>query len=305
MPASQPSADTAVVRARIVHLLSICRAAPHGNDRHHLPVPAPHSILNRNSNFHLSPNHSLRFSLRLLFQLLTCLHSVPLGDARELAAAETPNPSAAGDGTVRFPCPACGTICSTPVDELMVDGVVRRVKQSSVKQVAAPPCDCGEGVATVHCNECNLCFCDDCNADGHKRGAKKAHARTPIASHLAAGGQSGPAPSAEAEVVMCRRHPTYPLLFFCRDEGCGIPICALCAAKDHKLHNYIDLAEAHGTAAADLQAAAEAVVGPLSEVEAAIAAVLALLTAVDASTVATKATLTVQFKGSSGRSSPV
>ena len=88
MPASQPSADTAVVRARIVHLLSICRAAPHGNDRHHLPVPAPHSILNRNSNFHLHPITRCRFSLRLLFQLLTCLHSVPLGDARELTAAE-------------------------------------------------------------------------------------------------------------------------------------------------------------------------------------------------------------------------
>ena len=237
-------------------------------------------------------------SLSLHLQvLLECLHSFSLGDARELAAAGS-------DGRVQFPCPVCGSICSTPIDDLLLNVVAMRAKQKlgggegGGAAHAVPKCSTNcEDAATVHCADCGKVFCDECNSFTHRKGSRKEHARTPMAEHLAAGGQSGPAPSAEAEVVMCRRHTNQALAFFCHDEGCGIPICAMCAAMDHKLHNYVPLAEAHGTAAADLQAAAEAVVGPLSEVEAAIAAVTALLAAVDASTVATKGTLTVRFKG--------
>jgi hypothetical protein len=48
--------------------------------------------------------------------------------------------------------------------------------------VSAPgqQCDCGEHAATVHCNECDRNFCDACNTDGHKPGAKKDHVRVPI-----------------------------------------------------------------------------------------------------------------------------
>ena len=49
---------------------------------------------------------------------------------------------------------------------------------------AVPPlCGCEEGPAKVHCGICNLAFCDDCDADGHARGAKKAHIRIPIEEH--------------------------------------------------------------------------------------------------------------------------
>jgi hypothetical protein len=63
---------------------------------------------------------------------------------------------------------------------------------------------------------------------------------------------------------MCRLHPTYPITFFCQDEGCGVTICAMCVAKDHTSHTFIDLAEAHGPVTAGLHAAVDAVMLPLA-----------------------------------------
>jgi hypothetical protein len=52
-------------------------------------------------------------------------------------------------------------------------------------------CECGEEVATVHCNECRQSFCDGCNTDCHKRGAWKGHTRVAIADHLRNASQDG------------------------------------------------------------------------------------------------------------------
>eukprot|EP00729_Bicosta_minor_P032712 gene32712-biopygen28518 len=63
--------------------------------------------------------------------------------------------------------------------------------------------------------------------------------------------------AAAAEVVMCPIHASYPLTFFCKQDGCDTTICAMCAAKGHFSHNYVDLSKASG---ATRQAIAAAVV---------------------------------------------
>eukprot|EP00729_Bicosta_minor_P032627 gene32627-biopygen4724 len=61
--------------------------------------------------------------------------------------------------------------------------------------------------------------------------------------------------AAAAEVVMCPIHTTYPLAFFCKQGGCDTTICAMCVAKSHSSHNYIDLSEASGATRQEIAAA--------------------------------------------------
>ena len=152
---------------------------------------------------------------------------------------------------------------------MMVDVAAIRsdLKQSS--DASSPQCDCGEEVATVHCNNCDVNLCDDCNESGHKRGVRKDHTRIPITQHLTAKTQL----QTTLPSMMCPLHPTYPLIYFCEGGDCGVNICALCASKEHKTHTFVDIADAHSACTEDLMRAVEALIFPLSEVESAITVV--------------------------------
>jgi hypothetical protein len=129
-------------------------------------------------------------------------------------------------------------------------------------------CEC-EDVATVNCTDCDKVFCDECNACTHRKGARKEHARMPIDEHTYAGRLSTVSGRNNHEQeVKCPLHPTYPIIFFCNDEDCGVAICALCVAESHAHHLYTKISEAFGTATAELDAAIEAAVPPLSAAEA-------------------------------------
>jgi hypothetical protein len=127
-----------------VHVLCTCRSAPtppspvHDHARFTMSfsektewVPFGRRVFSLFLGQHTDLSLSLAAfcnSLSLHLQvLLECLHSFSLGDARELAAAEA---SAGG-----FPCPVCGRICSTPIDDLQLNGVAMRAKQKPGAEV--------------------------------------------------------------------------------------------------------------------------------------------------------------------------
>eukprot|EP00729_Bicosta_minor_P002582 gene2582-biopygen6057 len=184
---------------------------------------------------------------------------MPRDKARALEAEH----GSAGGG---FPCGTCQQPCTTKANELI------EVTFAVGKTAATVPlCGCEEGPATVHCGKCGLNFCDDCDAAGHSKGAKKAHVRIPInKEHLSAGGGGE---GAGGKALMCPIHRDYPLTFFCKHDGCGTTICAMCAAKEHSTHDYVDIAEASGTTRQALEKVVARAALALVEVSEGVAAV--------------------------------
>eukprot|EP00729_Bicosta_minor_P032701 gene32701-biopygen23496 len=184
---------------------------------------------------------------------------MPRDKARALEAEH----GSAGGG---FPCGTCQQHCTTKANELIE--VTHFVAGKTAATV--PLCDCKEFPAKVHCDNCNLYYCDDCDAGTHARGARKAHVRIPIKEHLSAGGGGE---GAGEKASMCPIHKDYPLTFFCKHDGCGTTICAMCAAKGHAAHDYIDIAEASGTTRQALEKVVARAALALVEVSEGVAAV--------------------------------
>eukprot|EP00729_Bicosta_minor_P026266 gene26266-biopygen28513 len=190
--------------------------------------------------------------------VLTCLHTETLAEARASEAAH----GSAGGG---FPCGTCQQPCTTKADELL------EVTHFVAGKLAAtvPMCDCEDGLAKVHCSKCGLNFCDDCDAGTHAKGVRKAHVRIPIKEHLSGGGGEG----AGEKASMCPIHKDYPITFFCKQDCCGTTICAMCAAREHSTHNYIDIADASGTTRQALEKVVARAALALVEVSEGVAAV--------------------------------
>eukprot|EP00729_Bicosta_minor_P032581 gene32581-biopygen15401 len=185
--------------------------------------------------------------------VLDCLHTFPRDAARALEAK-------AGAGHGGFPCGVCNHRCTTKASELLEDpgGEKKTGKGDGVGGgTKRSLCECEEDSIAVHCSKCNLNYCDDCDKRAHAKGGRKKHIRIPIKEHMAAAQNDGggAAAGAAAEVVMCPIHTSYPLLFFCKQDGCDTTICALCVAKSHFSHNYIDLSEASGATRQEIAAA--------------------------------------------------
>eukprot|EP00729_Bicosta_minor_P011927 gene11926-biopygen12170 len=144
-----------------------------------------------------------------------------------------------------FPCGTCQHHCTTNADELLENTC------AAGKTAATPPmCDCKENPAKVHCDKCNLNYCDDCDAGTHARGARKAHVRITIEEHMrGVGAKSG----GGEKVAMCPIHEDNRLTFFCKHDRCGTTICALCVARGHATHDYVAISEASGTSRQELE----------------------------------------------------
>eukprot|EP00729_Bicosta_minor_P006642 gene6642-biopygen28942 len=189
--------------------------------------------------------------------VLDCLHTLPRDAARALEAE-------AGAAHGGFPCNVCHHRCTTKANELLEDPAVEKTTGKAggagaggggTKRSLCEWCD--EDSIAVHCDMCSQGYCDDCDKMVHSKGARKEHIRIPIKEHMA-GAQNdggGAAAGAAAEVVMCPIHTSYPLLFFCKQDGCDTTICALCVAEEHKFHNFIKLAEASGATRQEIAAA--------------------------------------------------
>eukprot|EP00729_Bicosta_minor_P025656 gene25656-biopygen1759 len=161
---------------------------------------------------------------------------------RDKARASEAKHGSAGGG---FPCDTCQQRCTTKANELLEDTF-------GGKTAASPPlCDCEEDVVAHHCNTCGKSLCNDCDSMVHGKGARKAHVRIPIKEHMSGGGESG-----KGKALMCPIHKDYPLIFFCKHGSCGTTICALCVAKEHSAHDYVDIADASGTSRQALEKAA-------------------------------------------------
>eukprot|EP00729_Bicosta_minor_P032703 gene32703-biopygen1777 len=179
--------------------------------------------------------------------VLDCLHTFPRDTVRTLIA------EAGGEGG-GFPCGVCNHRCTTKASELLEDPGGEKTEGKGDGGggggggTKRSLCECEEDSIAVHCGTCNQNYCDDCNEKAHAFGGRKKHIRIPIKEYMA-GAQNdggGAAARAAAEVVMCPIHASYPLIFFCNQDGCDTTICALCASEDHKTHNFIKLAEASG-----------------------------------------------------------
>ena len=166
-------------------------------------------------------------------QVLECLHTLPRDAVRALEAE-----ASAGHGG--FPCNVCHHRCTTKVSELLEDPAVEKKAGKADGGGGASEgggtkrslCGCQEDSIAVHCGSCNQNYCDDCDKMVHGKGARKKHIRIPINEHMA-GAQNdggGAAASAAADVVMCPIHTSYPLAFFCKQDGCDTTICAMCVA---------------------------------------------------------------------------
>eukprot|EP00729_Bicosta_minor_P022072 gene22072-biopygen13446 len=186
-------------------------------------------------------------------QVLECLHTLPRDAVRALEAE-------AGAAHGGFPCGVCKHRCTTKANELLEDPSVEKKTGKGDGEGGGTKrslCECDEDSIAVHCDSCNQNYCDGCDRTVHAKGRRKKHIWTPIKEHMA-GAQNdggGAAASAAAEVVMCPIHASYPLTFFCKQNGCDTTICAMCVAKDHSSHNYIDLSEASGATRQEIAAA--------------------------------------------------
>eukprot|EP00729_Bicosta_minor_P032561 gene32561-biopygen22320 len=187
------------------------------------------------------------------------MHTLPRDAARALEAK-------AGAAHGGFPCNVCHHRCTTKANELLEDPAVEKKEEKAAGGGGASEgggtkrslCGCKEDSIAVHCGSCNQNYCDDCDRTWHGKGARKEHIRIPIKEYMAGaqsdgGGAAGAAGA--AEVVMCPIHTSYPLLFFCKQDGCDTTICALCAVENHKTHNFIKLAEASGATRQEIAAA--------------------------------------------------
>eukprot|EP00729_Bicosta_minor_P012099 gene12099-biopygen30064 len=167
----------------------------------------------------------------------------------------------AGAGHGGFPCGVCNHRCNTKASELLEDPAVEKKTGKGDGGgggggTKRSLCECEEDSIAVHCSKCNQNYCDGCDKRAHHGGRKK-HIRIPIKEYMA-GAQNnggGAAVAAAAEAVMCPIHASYPLTFFCKQDGCDTTICAMCAAKGHSSHNYIDLSEASGATRQEIAAA--------------------------------------------------
>eukprot|EP00729_Bicosta_minor_P032573 gene32573-biopygen8576 len=197
----------------------------------------------------MPPNSPISSSKKTL-EVLDCLHTFPRGAVRTFEA------EAGGEGG-GFPCGVCHHRCTTKASELIEDPAVEKKEGKGGGGGGGTKrslCECEEDSIAVHCSNCNQNYCDDCDRTWHGKGGRKKHIRIPIKEHMAAAENDGGG-GAAAEVVMCPIHPSYPLTFFCKQDGCDTTICALCAAKGHSSHNYVDLSEASGATRQEIAAA--------------------------------------------------
>lgn len=187
-------------------------------------------------------------------QVLECLHTFPRDAVRALEAK-------AGAAHGGFPCNVCHHRCTTKASELLEDPVGEKTegKGDGGGGTKRSLCECENDSISVHCGTCKQNYCDDCNEKAHSFGGRKKHIRIPIKEHMAGaqndGGGAAAAVALAAEVVMCPIHTSYPITFFCKQDGCDTTICAMCAAKGHSSHNYIDLSEASGASRQEIAAA--------------------------------------------------
>eukprot|EP00729_Bicosta_minor_P006641 gene6641-biopygen28941 len=183
--------------------------------------------------------------------VLECLHTLPRDAARALEVK-------AGAAHGGFPCNVCHHHCTTKASDLLEDPAAEKKEGKGDGGgggggTKRSLCECDEDSIAVHCNKCNQNYCDDCDRIVHAKGRRKKHIRIPIKEHMAGAQNDGG--GAAAEVVVCPIHASYPLLFFCKQDGCDTTICAMCAAEDHKTHNFIKLAEASGASRQEIAAA--------------------------------------------------
>eukprot|EP00729_Bicosta_minor_P024490 gene24490-biopygen21425 len=189
--------------------------------------------------------------------VLECLHTFPRDTVRTFEA------EAGGEGG-GFPCGVCHHRCTTKASDLLEDPAVEKKEGKGGGGgggggTKRSLCECEEDSIAVHCGRCNQNYCDACDKVVHGKGARKKHIRIPIKEHMAGtqndGGGAAAGAGAAAEVVMCPIHTSYPIAFFCKQDGCDTTICAMCAAKGHFSHNYIDLSEASGATRQEIAAA--------------------------------------------------
>eukprot|EP00729_Bicosta_minor_P032513 gene32513-biopygen6532 len=196
---------------------------------------------------------SVLCALHFASYVLECLHTLPRDAVRALEAE-----AAGAQGG--FPCNVCHHRCTTKASELLEDPAVEKLAEKGGGGGGGTKrsmCGCQEDSIAMHCGSCNQNYCDGCDKMVHGKGARKEHIRIPINEYMAGAQKDGggAAAGAAAEAVMCPIHTSCPIAFFCNHDGCDTTICAMCAAEDHKFHNFIKLAEASGATRQEIAAA--------------------------------------------------
>ena len=146
--------------------------------------------------------------------LPTCFHTLCGACAKSLTLNKTIN------------CPLCRTKNAIS-KELAPNYIVQQLLDSKKINVAPKPkvfCESEDGnVATIWCEKCDYCYCEECWSKIHAVGKFKTHSKQPVEDKQR---------EKNNKIPMCLSHQNYTCDFYCKT--CSSVICNICWVDSHK-----------------------------------------------------------------------
>ena len=146
--------------------------------------------------------------------LPTCFHTLCGGCAESLILNKTIN------------CPLCRTKNAIS-KELAPNYIVQQLLDSKKINVVPKPkvfCESEDGnVATIWCEKCDYCYCEECWSKIHAVGKFKTHSKQPVEDKQR---------EKNNKIPMCLSHQNYTCDFYCKT--CSSVICNICWVDSHK-----------------------------------------------------------------------
>ena len=158
---------------------------------------------------------------------LPCLHSYCKSCLKQHAGSKP-----------TFKCPNCCKEVTLPgksVDNLPHNFLVESLKEHLDVlnfSVFCGNCD-KENKAVRFCHDCGCFQCQEC-VDNHCMKILKHHSLSTLAELQ----ERKSKPTVRQH---CKKHPLQHLSLYCKEDGCKVPVCAVCALVNHKDHDLDDL----------------------------------------------------------------